>query len=136
MSASCRPGQIVRISADPKVFWHAPSAKWILVLSRGYTAPENMYASSDLKQWWTLRGMVLNGECPDLFQLPVEGRPRETKWMYMAGDYPMTPNNGLFMQRDCRKTLNKDFRLMVSRFLSTRVAGGPDALSCRCAGCV
>jgi fructan beta-fructosidase len=76
---------------DPKVFWHAPSAKWILVLSRGYTAPGNIYSSSDLKHW-TLLGEMPNGECPDLFELPIEGRPSETKWVYAAGDFPAAPN--------------------------------------------
>ena len=78
---------------DPKVFWHAPSAKWILVLSRGYTAPGNIYESTDLKTW-KLLGEMPNGECPDMFRLPVEGRPGESKWIYAAGDYPMTPNGG------------------------------------------
>lgn len=78
---------------DPKVFWHAPAAKWILVLSRGYTAPGNIYESANLKNW-TLLGTVPNGECPDMFELTIEGRPGETKWVYAAGDYPMTPNGG------------------------------------------
>ena len=81
---------------DPKVFWHAPSTRWILVVSRGYTAPGNIYSSSDLKHW-TLLGEVPNGECPELFELPIEGQPGKTKWVYAAGDYPMTPN-GLGMK--------------------------------------
>ena len=76
---------------DPRVFWHSPTSKWILVLSRGYTKPGNMYESTNLKEW-KLLGEVPNGECPDLFELPVEGHPSETKWVYVAGDYPMAPN--------------------------------------------
>jgi fructan beta-fructosidase len=35
-----------------------------------------------------------NGECPDMFRLPLEGHPGESKWVYAAGDYPRTPNGG------------------------------------------
>jgi len=79
---------------DPKVFWHAPTGKWIMVLARGYTAPGNIYESADLKQW-TYIGEMPNGECPDMFELPIEGRPGKTKWVYAAGTYnPAAPNNG------------------------------------------
>lgn len=76
---------------DPKVVWYAPSRKWLLVLSRGYHPPGNLFESTDLKKW-KLLGEMPNGECPDLFELPIAGRPAERKWVYVAGSYPTTPN--------------------------------------------
>jgi fructan beta-fructosidase len=80
---------------DPKVFWHDPTSKWIMVLSRGYTAPGNMFESSNLKDW-SLISETPPGECPDMFELAIENQPGQKKWVYVAGDYnPATPNNGV-----------------------------------------
>ena len=75
---------------DPNVIWHEPSKKWILVISRGYTAQGDVYQSTDLKQWEHI-GKAPNGECPDMFELPLPGK-KEKKWLYVCGDYPKTPN--------------------------------------------
>lgn len=75
---------------DPKVFWHEDLKKWIMVVSRGYTAPGDVYQSPDLKNW-EHTGKAPNGECPDMFQLPLPGK-KAKKWLYLCGDYPMAPN--------------------------------------------
>jgi len=75
---------------DPKVIWHEPSKRWIMVISRGYTAAGNVYRSTNLKEW-ELAGKAPNGECPDMFELAVPGG-KDKKWLYLCGDYPMTPN--------------------------------------------
>jgi fructan beta-fructosidase len=75
---------------DPKVFWHEPSKKWIMVVSRGYTPAGDIYESPDLKNW-EHSGKAPNGECPDLFELTLPGS-KEKKWLYLCGDYPMAPN--------------------------------------------
>lgn len=75
---------------DPKVFWFETSGKWIMVVSRGYTASGDIFQSADLKNWEHI-GKAPNGECPDMFQLPVRGS-KNSKWLYLCGDYPMAPN--------------------------------------------
>ncbi|MBK7405107.1 MAG: glycoside hydrolase family 32 protein [Phycisphaerales bacterium] len=73
---------------DPKVFWHAPSGRWIMVVSLAAQKRALFFASPDLKAWTKLsefgpegRGGVPNWECPDLFEMPVEGEPGETRWL-------------------------------------------------------
>lgn len=65
---------------DPKVYWHAPTGKWVMAFSvsgKGVV----FYNSSDLKHW-TYQGAVPDlFECPDYFELPVDGNARQTKWI-------------------------------------------------------
>jgi fructan beta-fructosidase len=71
---------------DPKVFWHHPTNKWIMIVAKPDQFKVHFYSSSDLKSWTFLSefGGVGNvdkiWECPDLFELPVEGS-NEKKWV-------------------------------------------------------
>lgn len=70
---------------DPKVFWHRPSQSWVMVVSVNQQV--RFYSSPDLKQW-RMTGEFGRGqgshaavwECPDLFELAVEGT-KEKKWV-------------------------------------------------------
>ncbi|HRP57233.1 glycoside hydrolase family 32 protein [Agriterribacter sp.] len=83
---------------DPKVFWYAPGKHWVMaVYSESHTKDMGspgqkravygiaIYTSSDLKSW-TFQS-VLPGfyECPNLFQLPLEGDPSTKKWIIYGG---------------------------------------------------
>lgn len=91
---------------DPKVFWYAPGSHWVMVvwdegvskkLSLGQQASvreHSIYTSPDLKRWTYRSGVPGFFECPDLFELPVEGRPGSKKWVlydasgrYVVGDF-------------------------------------------------
>ncbi len=67
---------------DPKVFWHERSGKWVMALwvQQGRV---RFFTSSDLKQWRHASDWVGQGfyECPDLFELPVDGYERNTRWV-------------------------------------------------------
>lgn len=62
---------------DPRVFWHGPSDRWIMVLAAGDHAP--IYTSTDLKSWkkastfGPIKGLSKDAvwECPELFTLPT-----------------------------------------------------------------
>lgn len=83
---------------DPKVFWHEPLKRWVMVLVAGDHV--RFYVSSDLKAW-TLSGKFgakegfQDGvwECPDLFELPVDGNRNNSKWVLVVsvGDHPDYP---------------------------------------------
>ena len=89
---------------DPKVFWYAPGRHWVMVLyNQNYIA---VYNSTDLKQW-TYRSRVKGFyECPELFELPVDGDTNNRKWVmyaasgtYMIGSFDgavFTPEKGKF----------------------------------------
>lgn len=80
-------GHIVNRNRDPKVIWHKPSRKWVMALF----LDKNVYAlfeSRTLKEWTRLCELTLPGvnECPDIFELPVEGSPSQTKWVFWGGN--------------------------------------------------
>lgn len=73
---------------DPKVFWYAPDKRWVMAVVLADQNKAALYTSADLKHWIEAsefgpagaRGK--NWECPDLFELPVEGgAPGEKKWV-------------------------------------------------------
>jgi fructan beta-fructosidase len=83
---------------DPKVFWHADTNSWILVLVAGDHA--RLYRSTNLKQWEFMssfgKGQGAHGgvwECPDLFPLKVNGNGPE-KWVLIISINPGAPNGG------------------------------------------
>lgn len=82
---------------DPKVFWYDPGKHWVLVvwesgmtkkLSSGTEVSireHSIYTSPDLKNWIYQSGVSGFFECPELFELKVEGEPGVKKWvMYDA----------------------------------------------------
>jgi fructan beta-fructosidase len=82
---------------DPKILWYAPGKHWVMVvwdggmpkkLSNGDTVrirEHSIYTSPDMKKWTYQSGVSGFFECPDLFELPVEGQPGVSKWvMYDA----------------------------------------------------
>ena len=74
--------QLAPGNRDPKVFWHEPTKKWVMVLyvRRGRAG---IFNSDDLKTWVHASDFAGRGfhECPDLFALPVDGVAHRTKWV-------------------------------------------------------
>lgn len=73
---------------DPKVFWHEPTKRWIMVVSLAVEKVLVFYGSTNLKNWEELSrfgpaGTIdkPNWECPDLFELPVEGESGKKLWV-------------------------------------------------------
>ncbi|MCL4507407.1 MAG: glycoside hydrolase family 32 protein [Chloroflexi bacterium] len=78
---------IIHENRDPKVTWHAPSRRWIMAL---YLDKDvyGLFTSPDLKAWTHLQDVVMPGcsECPDIFEIPVEGSSGETRWVFIASN--------------------------------------------------
>lgn len=83
---------------DPKVLYHRPTNSWIMVLSlsRNNTdrdhAAYGLFRSLDLKSWELMQEIGSGPwywECPDLFELPLDGDPAQSKWLLGkgSGDY-------------------------------------------------
>ncbi|GAB3657766.1 glycoside hydrolase family 32 protein [Echinicola sediminis] len=89
---------------DPKVFWYGPGKHWVMVLNE--RDGHSIYNSSDLKQWEYKSHTTGFWECPELFELPIDGNPDNTKWVmygasgtYMLGDFDgkeFTPTAGKY----------------------------------------
>ncbi len=72
---------------DPKVVWHAPTRQWIMVLFLDQN-DFRFLASPDLKTWTKLHDITVPGcgECPDFFEMDVEGEPGSKKWVWTAAN--------------------------------------------------
>ena len=75
---------------DPKVFWHAPSRRWVMVVSLAADRKVRFYGSPNLKEWTQLSDFGPAGavkgvwECPDLFPLKLDGAPARTNWVLIV----------------------------------------------------
>jgi levanase/fructan beta-fructosidase len=63
---------------DPCVFYHEPTEKWILAL---YENGTTFYGSDDLIKWEFLSNLDFGYECPDVFELPLDGDENNMKWV-------------------------------------------------------
>lgn len=90
---------------DPKVFWHGDQndGYWVMLLAVGQEIW--FYTSPDLKTWaksgefgagFGSRGGVW--ETPDLFQLPIDGNPDDTRWVLIVSVQDQAPAGGSGVQ--------------------------------------
>lgn len=83
---------------DPKVFWYdggsPESSYWVMVAVEAVDHKAVLYKSQNLKDWDFLSDFgpanATGGvwECPDLFEVPVEGDPGATKWVLVMNLNP------------------------------------------------
>ncbi len=80
-------GHIVAHNRDPKVIWHEPTEKWVMALFLDGN-DFALFSSPNLKDWTRLCEIHLpnTGECPDIFELPVDGDAENTKWVFWGGN--------------------------------------------------
>ena len=107
---------------DPKVFWHAATARWVMVVVLPDARCAKFYASADLKAWQWLSDFAApfegDGiwECPDLIELPdPAGPPGATAWLLKVDVFGGHPSGGT------------GARLFVGRFDGTRFMPEPEA---------
>jgi fructan beta-fructosidase len=84
---------------DPKLFWHKPSRRWVMILVAGHQVM--IYTSADLKAWEFASQFGADEEegstiweCPDLFPLAVNGNEAEKKWVMLVSLWAAGPNGG------------------------------------------
>ncbi|WP_461141345.1 glycoside hydrolase family 32 protein [Spirosoma pomorum] len=87
---------------DPRVFWYKPGRHWVMVLNE--RDGHSIYTSRNMKQWTYESHITGFWECPDLFELPIDGDKSKTKWVmygasttYMIGAFDgkkFTPESG------------------------------------------
>ncbi len=89
---------------DPKVFWYEPGNHWVMVLNE--RDGHSIYTSGNLKDWKYESHVTGFWECPELFELPIDGHQENTKWVmygasgtYMLGTFDgkvFTPEAGKY----------------------------------------
>jgi sucrose-6-phosphate hydrolase SacC (GH32 family) len=80
---------LVHPERDPKVFWHAPTARWVMFLygEQNKERCYHIFTSSNLLSWRDEQHPIKNSyECPDFFQLPLDGERSRMKWVLVRGD--------------------------------------------------
>ena len=79
---------------DPHVFWSSQANRWVMAVALPNEHKVLFYGSSDLKAWEKLSEFGPAGatggqwECPTLTEVPLEGNPRETRWVLKIGLNP------------------------------------------------
>ena len=70
---------------DPKVFWHAPSKHWVMIMYG--EGKYHVLTSPDLLHWNDQHHPIADSyECPDFFELPINGDPNNKKWVLIQGN--------------------------------------------------
>jgi fructan beta-fructosidase len=111
---------------DPKIIWYQPEQKWVMVVFNDQSCDEteatppqpgspkkhahdNMvfYESKNLRQWtrtgaFTDPDRISLYECPEMFELPVAGKPGESRWILLGAQ------NRYFVGKFDGKTFHKE----------------------------
>ncbi len=102
-------GQVTGGNRDPKVFWHAGTQQWVMVL---YVEQQgrhtvHFFTSANLREWKLAsvsEGDAGGGrylfECPDFFELAVSGDVLRRKWVLLgaSGEYGVGGFDGVGFQ--------------------------------------
>jgi len=77
---------ITHANRDPRPLWYAPAKHWVIAVYDEFEKGQNIafYTSPDLKSWTFQSRIKGFYECPDLFELPVDGDAAKKKWVLTA----------------------------------------------------
>ena len=87
--------QITSGNRDPKVIWHEPTKRWVMVLYVGLEGGKHtvhFFTSPNLRDWTLasiaegIAGTPFLYECPDFFELTVDGDASRRKWVLLGAD--------------------------------------------------
>ncbi len=86
--------QITGGNRDPKVFWHEETQKWVMVLYVELQGKHTIhfFTSPNLREWTLasitegIAGTAFLYECPDFFELPVDGDVTKKKWVLLGAN--------------------------------------------------
>ncbi|MGC3956500.1 MAG: glycoside hydrolase family 32 protein [Verrucomicrobiota bacterium] len=95
---------LVRRERDPKVFWYAPSKHWVMMLYGD--GQYHILTSTNLLSWKDERHPIKDSfECPDFFELPVDGDQNNRKWVLIQGNgnYSIGTFNGVEFKEETER---------------------------------
>lgn len=94
-----RPFDGLKDFRDPKVFWFEKNKSWYMIVSADKET--RLYKSKNLKEWQYVSAFgegygqqPCQYECPDFFQLPVDGDENNKKWVMIMNINPGCPFGG------------------------------------------
>ena len=69
---------------DPKVFWYEPGKHWVMIMYGD--GQYHILTSHNLLEWHDEHHPIPNSfECPDFFELPIDGDKNNKKWVLIQG---------------------------------------------------
>ena len=78
---------------DPKLVWYPAGKHWVIAVYNekkvAVGKPERniaIYTSTDLKEWTLTDHVPGFFECPELFELSVDGKKEDTRWVMMGAN--------------------------------------------------
>jgi len=73
---------------DPKVIWYEPGKHWVMALYSEIDKKRTIafYTSPDLKDWEYQSHIDGFYECPEIFELAIDGDKSDTRWVIYAAD--------------------------------------------------
>jgi len=76
---------LVHPERDPMVFWYKPTQKWVMMM---YGNDQyHILTSKNLLEWTDEHHPIPNSfECPDFFELPLDGDSNIMKWVLIRGN--------------------------------------------------
>ena len=88
-----RTGVNAQNDRDPHVFWYEPTESWVCALFQSGTT---FYTSKNLRDWTQASNINWGNECPDIYELPVDGDYNNMKWILQdaSGRYLIGNFNG------------------------------------------
>jgi fructan beta-fructosidase len=72
---------------DPRLLWYKPAKRWVIALYDEHDGKQwiAFHTSPNLKTWTCQSRIEGFYECPDLFELPLDGDDAKRKWVLTAG---------------------------------------------------
>lgn len=128
--------RINRDNRDPKLVWHEPTKKWVVVfyVERGLNEQHSMqfFTSDDLKNWAST-SIIMGGigndrylfECPEFYELPVPGT-NEKKWILTGAnsEYAIGSFDGSVFKPEAERLQNQHGRDFYAAQIFNNVPDG------------
>ena len=89
---------------DPQVFWYAPGKHWVMMLYGNKTY--QIFTCKNLLEWNDENHPIPESyECPDFFELPIDGDANHKKWGLIQGNgnYSIGTFNGTEFTEETRR---------------------------------
>jgi sucrose-6-phosphate hydrolase SacC (GH32 family) len=89
---------------DPKVFWYTPGNHWVMMLYGD--SQYHIFTSTNLLNWKNENKPIPDSfECPDFFELPVDGNRNNMKWVLIQGNgrYSVGSFNGTEFKEETKR---------------------------------
>jgi fructan beta-fructosidase len=70
---------------DPHMLWYAPSNYWVMAVYDSNLGGIDFFSTPDFHTWTYRSGIAGFSECPDMFELPVDGNTNNMLWEINGG---------------------------------------------------